>query len=234
MQGIYKITSPTKNVYIGQSTNISARFRQHKSSCKNQFLKTSFKKHGYENHEFEILHMLPIDIDQDVLNEYEILYIDFYKSANIKLFNLRDGGNHGGKMSKELIDKLTAKKIGKKMPDSTREALRKSNLGKKMPKHIDEIFAKYRTSEQAIKMGKMNIGKVRTEENKKKISDTLKNKIDNRGEFHGKSKLNNIKVLEIRQKHKSGKYSSTILAKEYSISKTNVLDVINNKIWKHI
>ena len=232
MQGIYKITSPTEKVYIGQSVNIPARFRQHKSSSRNEFLKNSFNKHGYDNHKFEILHILPIDAGQDVLNEYEILYIDFYRSANIKLFNLRKGGDHGGRMSQELIDRLTLKKIGKKMPESTKKALIASNLGRKMPKHLDEIFSKYRTAENAIRMGKMNIGKVRTEENKKKISDTLKNKIDNRGEFHGKSKLDNNKVLEIRQKYKLGK-SSRLLAKEYNISKTNILDVVNNKMWKH-
>lgn len=234
MHGIYKITSPTKKVYIGQSINISDRFRQHKSSSRNQFLKNSFKKYGYNNHKFEILHHLPNDINQDILNEYEILYIDFYKCANIKLFNLREGGRQGGKMSQKLIDKLTLKKIGKKMPESTKQALIKSNLGRKMPKHVDEILSKYRTIENAIRMGKMNIGKIRTEENKKKISDTLKSKIDNKGEFHGKSKLDNIKVLEIRAKYNSIENPSRKLAKEYNISKTNILDIINYRIWKHI
>jgi group I intron endonuclease len=234
MQGIYKITSPTEKVYIGQSVNISARFRQHKSSSRNEFLKNSFNKYGHDNHKFEILHILPSDVSQNVLNEYEILYIDFYRSANIKLFNLREGGCQGGKMSQELIDRLTLKKIGKVMPKKTKQALIKSNLGRKMPKHLDEIFAKYRTAEQAIKMGKMNIGKVRSEENKRKISETLKNKIDNKGEMHPYSKLNNEKVLEIRAKYNPIKNPSRKLAKEYNISKTNILDIVNYRIWKHI
>jgi len=34
--GIYKITSPSNKVYIGQSINFSARKHQYKSSCKNK------------------------------------------------------------------------------------------------------------------------------------------------------------------------------------------------------
>lgn len=83
-------------------------------------------------------------------------------------------------------------------------------------------------------MGKMNIGKIRTEENKRKISETLKNKTDNKGMQNGKSKLTDNIVLEIRNKYNSKNYSSRMLAKEYNISKTNILDIINKKIWKHI
>ena len=59
MIGIYKITSPSNKVYIGQSVNIQKRFRDYKSlkrSIKQQpRLYNSFVKYGVNNHLFEIL-----------------------------------------------------------------------------------------------------------------------------------------------------------------------------------
>lgn len=57
MIGIYKVTSPTGRVYIGQSINIENRFREYRRlKCKNQTrLYRSFLKHGVKNHNFEIL-----------------------------------------------------------------------------------------------------------------------------------------------------------------------------------
>lgn len=57
MIGIYKITSPTKKVYIGQSVNIERRFLVYKKlNCKKQpRLYDSFRKYGVDKHKFEIL-----------------------------------------------------------------------------------------------------------------------------------------------------------------------------------
>lgn len=38
---------------------------------------------------------MPKDVSQEVLNEYEILYIDLYRSTGIQLLNIRDGGSKG-------------------------------------------------------------------------------------------------------------------------------------------
>ena len=55
--GIYKITSPTGKIYIGQSVNIHKRFTRYKNlGCVNQpRLYNSFIKYGVENHVFEII-----------------------------------------------------------------------------------------------------------------------------------------------------------------------------------
>jgi group I intron endonuclease len=55
--GIYKITSPSGKIYIGQSTNIENRFEGYKKlRCKSQpKLHNSLKKYGPENHKFEII-----------------------------------------------------------------------------------------------------------------------------------------------------------------------------------
>jgi len=57
--GIYKITSPSGRVYIGQSVDILHRFKTYvKMYVKNEKqvkLFRSFTKHGVENHTFEII-----------------------------------------------------------------------------------------------------------------------------------------------------------------------------------
>ena len=56
--GIYKITSPTGKIYIGQSRDILKRIKYYnKQYCKCQTkLYHSIKKHGWNTHVFEIIH----------------------------------------------------------------------------------------------------------------------------------------------------------------------------------
>ena len=56
----------------------------------------------------------------------------------------------------------------------------------------------------------------------------------NKGENHPQNKLTNEMVNEIRSKFIPRKYTCRRIAKEYNISKTNVLDIVNRKIWTHI
>ena len=57
MPSIYKITSPTGKVYIGSTLDSKRRFYQYSSlNCESQpKLYNSFRKHGVDNHTFEIL-----------------------------------------------------------------------------------------------------------------------------------------------------------------------------------
>lgn len=114
MVGIYKITSPSNKVYIGQSRNINRRLHEYKyCKCKRQQkLYNSIRKYGWESHIFEICHELPVDIAQEVLDQYEQLYMDLYTDCNIKLLNLRGGGNRG-KVSLETKKKLSLKRMGR-------------------------------------------------------------------------------------------------------------------------
>jgi len=74
LTGIYKITSPTGKIYIGQSVNIKNRFKQYKYISNNKIigpkLYNSLKKHGFENHQFEIIEECIIE----QLNEKEIYW----------------------------------------------------------------------------------------------------------------------------------------------------------------
>ena len=56
----------------------------------------------------------------------------------------------------------------------------------------------------------------------------------NYGETSGCSKLTNKKVLEIRNKYNTNKYTQKQLADEYKVSSCAISDVVNKKTWYHI
>lgn len=104
--GIYKITSPSERVYIGQTYDLVNRFKVYlKHKCKLQVrLYASLEKYGFENHKFEILEYVEID----KLNERERYYQDLYdvlgkKGLNCKLTKTRD---RDGKHSEQTILKM--------------------------------------------------------------------------------------------------------------------------------
>jgi group I intron endonuclease len=77
MQGIYKITNPIGQVYIGLSRDIEKRFYQHKLSNKNTKLCKSFLSFGIENHNFQVLELVE---NYDDLLKREMFYIKKYNS----------------------------------------------------------------------------------------------------------------------------------------------------------
>jgi group I intron endonuclease len=83
MIGIYKITSPSGRIYIGQTTNSKDRFRRYYYlDCKEQTkLYRSFLKYEVKNHIFEFIE--ECDITQ--LNERERYYQDLYDVLNVGL-----------------------------------------------------------------------------------------------------------------------------------------------------
>jgi group I intron endonuclease len=150
--GIYKITSPFGRVYIGQSWNITKRLQQHKYlESKGCFhIHNSIKKHGRDAHTYEILHRLPLDVSQEVMDSYEVFYIDQHLEAGIKMMNLRAGGSHGklseetkrkigennwkGKhLSEDHKKKLSLKNKGFKHSDETKRKMSQTRMGSKMP-----------------------------------------------------------------------------------------------------
>lgn len=77
MVGIYKITSPSGRVYIGQSIDIERRFKEYKTLKNCKFQKKifrSFLKYGVINHKFEIIE----ECDIELLNERERYYQELF------------------------------------------------------------------------------------------------------------------------------------------------------------
>jgi group I intron endonuclease len=92
--GIYKITSPSGKVYIGESVDINKRFKNYNNlRCKSQtILYRSFLKYTPENHIFEIIE----ECLEESLKCRERYWQDFYdvinpaKGLNCKLTSCGD------------------------------------------------------------------------------------------------------------------------------------------------
>lgn len=146
MVGIYKITSLSGAINIGQSWNIEEREKNYsRSSCKGQRkLYNSIRKYGWKNHKFEIVYQFPEDITQEVLDNYEIFCINQFKEAGYNLLNLREGGSRG-KLSEETKKLIVQNRDlsnfipyfkNNKMSDEIKEKIREKTTGKSKGKGI--------------------------------------------------------------------------------------------------
>jgi len=138
MIGIYKITSPTRKIYIGQSVNIKRRFESYlRCDCKGQTkIYNSLKKYGSDRHTFEVITLCDISD----LNEKEAYYIKLYNSnkSNGLNCNVPRYLNNAGYLSEETKIKMSlaqtgnTKWLGKKHTEETK--LKMSLSAKKKPK----------------------------------------------------------------------------------------------------
>lgn len=104
---IYKITSPTGRIYIGQTTDYRKRLNQYRClRCRTQTrLYNSLKKYGFTNHSFEVVE----EVDNSLADTREIYWISEYKcywKDENKGLNLNRGGNRP-KHTEETKQKLS-------------------------------------------------------------------------------------------------------------------------------
>lgn len=111
MVGIYKITNQINGkVYIGQSTDINRRWREHKNSsnkaeCLHYPLYRAFAKYGLQNFVFEVIEECKVD----ELNQKEIFWINKYDSYR-NGYNQTNGGqnaSHFNSLNQEKLDLIT-------------------------------------------------------------------------------------------------------------------------------
>ena len=116
MIGIYKIENLINGkIYIGQSTNIKKRWREHKqipfrqsnsAQGPKQFpLYQAFLKYGLENFDFSIIEECTID----KLDEREIYWISYYNSYikdGNKGYNLTRGGDGHKSLPTNIIEQI--------------------------------------------------------------------------------------------------------------------------------
>lgn len=153
--GVYKITNIIDSkVYIGQSINIYARWKDHihslnRGDSRCTLLQRAWNKYGEENFSFEIIELC----SEDMLDCIETKYIELYNSQDSG-YNIEPGGNNNKHLSEE-----TKKKIGD------------ANRGRR---HTDE--AKKKMSEQRRGENNVMYGKHHTDEARKKMSEAKKGK----------------------------------------------------------
>lgn len=180
--GIYKITSPSGKVYIGQSRNIGKRVAAYKRGEYNKQPKlyNSMNKYGYANHSIEVICFAEI-CD---LNKLEVYYISLHDSV-IKGLNSTTGGDAKYSLSEESKQKIGRAHKGKKLSDTHKENLRLINTGKK---YSPETKAKnslrllgnshslgyIHTQDTRQKMSLAKTGIIFSETSRKKISQKMK------------------------------------------------------------
>lgn len=126
--GIYKITNPLGQVYIGQSKRIERRICDHKTNKRwdARKLKDSFIKYGVDNHIFEIELECSVDELNDKERYYQILYESTVKGLNLSLNrSTTEKGSH----HLETKIKMSILNKGRKHTKETR--LKMSNAVKK-------------------------------------------------------------------------------------------------------
>ncbi len=173
--GIYKITSPTNKIYIGQSWNIESRLYNYKNSQADRQpkLHNSILKHGWAAHKFQIIIEFPETVEQKTLDYWEQELMNFYRIGGHELMNLREAGSRG-KHTKDSCDKIGEAHRGKILGQNTRKKISdarkkysENNSGYWKGKDIPEITR--------IKIKNTLSGRILTEEHSKNISKGLKN-----------------------------------------------------------
>ena len=187
MIGIYKITSPSGKIYIGQSVDIERRWRDHKNDSYHCKLRSSFIKHGFENHIFEILEECSIEL----LNERERFYQDEFDVLGEGGLNLvlTQTNDRSGLFSKETKQKLSDSHLGMTYTDEMKLKSKITIENKGIDSELERrrkisLAQQNRTPEQKLLLSKKNseglkrAHKNRTEEQRleigRKISESLK------------------------------------------------------------
>jgi len=249
MPVIYKITSPSGRIYIGQSWDWVKRKSVYKRiACPRQkYLYNSLLKYGYDNHKIEIIITLPDEITQEELDNQETKYYNLYKEQGIKLLNIREPGR-GGKLSKETKDKMsvslkgrvikresiekmlaTRKRLGTTLSEDARRRIGEKHKGKIISLEMREkirqkLTGRKRSRDIVEKVRKANTGKHRSEESKKKMSIAAMGRPGRKGAMnHLSKKVIDTETLQIFD-------SITDAANFYNVKNYNLQNKLSGKV----
>jgi group I intron endonuclease len=242
--GIYKITSPTGKVYIGQSLDIKKRISTYKSSMGHQQPKIhrSFKKYGFDNHVFEIIEECSLGLLDERETFYKKQIIENLGWKQTLFCDLHDQGS--GPRSDETRKRLSEGKTGKKhsKPHSNKGVKREGWMNEDIKNKISLANQKPkppRSKEHNEKIGKSHVGK--SKRHKGRISP-MKGKTHSQ-ESKEKARLNNLmkNAIPILQYDLNGNFIKKWdrASDAYQISK-GIFNCLKNKsessggyIWKY-
>jgi group I intron endonuclease len=191
IQCIYKIiNTKTNQIYIGSTLDFEWRKKKHiyqlkKNIHHSRYLQNAWNFYGIDCFEFSIIERIE-DKNQLVIRE------DFYiRSLNPDYNTMREVKSHIGlKRSEETKRKMSLAQVGKNHTEETKEKIRKITTGVKQSKEtIEKRILSLQSSNawrtgvksversEKIKLSRLkNGGYIVSDEQKKKISDTLKSK----------------------------------------------------------
>jgi group I intron endonuclease len=157
MIGIYKITSPSGKIYIGQTTNFTKRKNYYKNGAKPYQIRihNSLNKYGYDAHTIEFIEQCSVDN----LNERERYWQDFYdvigeNGLNCRLTETKDKSGFISEESKAKMSEARQKRI---LTDKEKYRLKSLFLGRK---HTEETKRKMSESAKGKKFTAEHIAKL--------------------------------------------------------------------------
>lgn len=174
---IYKVTNLINGyIYIGLTKKkLEERIKEHikesKAKRRNNFFYNAIRKYGIENFKWETIDTA---LNYDNLKIKEKYWIAEYRTK-YNCYNMTDGGDgrNNYKASEETKRKMSETR--KNMSTETRRKMSESRKGKQTGKD-NPMYGTKKSPEWIEMIKKVNRERIRTPEERKKLSDSLKGK----------------------------------------------------------
>lgn len=142
---VYKYTSPSGKVYIGQTKHEQARKSQHRRDSQ-RGINTAFckaiRKYGFDNLQYEVIMK---DVPDYMINAFEKYWISYYNSCHGEGYNSEEGGTNAS-INYETRMRISKSLAGIKQSEVTKE---KRNSKLRGQKRTEEQKANYRKAKKA-------------------------------------------------------------------------------------
>lgn len=144
---VYMHTFPNNKKYIGITCQKPQyRWGRHGRYEHNSYMMNAINKYGWDNVKHEVLFD---NLSKGEAEQKEIELIASNKTNQREFgYNIENGGNHNGRMSKETKNKILKHLIGRKVSDETRKKMSLAQIGKK---HTEETKRKLSLSHKGKK-----------------------------------------------------------------------------------
>ena len=185
---IYKLTSPSGKVYVGQTRNFKRRLHEHKRA--KSPVGYALRKYGLDHFSMEILWST---IDLDVANCLEKCAVSLFCCKVPYGYNRTDGGDgcvghcHTEKTKRMLSERMIGNTIWKSSPaigskpmlgkghsETTKKKISEALVGNKNNRNSPGFSGRMHSEESKCRIGKGSEGKVVSEITRKKMSDARK------------------------------------------------------------
>lgn len=193
MKGIiYKYTSPSNKVYIGQTIHEHRRYMTHKRGDGDTKFYRAIRKYGFENFTYEVIFTIDNEDRKRVKEKLDFMeryYIRKYDSFN-NGYNMTlggdgaDGTKHTEEFKRKISERMKENNPAWNMTDEWRLHIGNASKGRKMPDNMKKLTSErmkannpMKNPDVAAKHAAAQKGKHLSEEHKNKISEAQRGKV---------------------------------------------------------